>query len=282
MLSSAYFYALSAVILWSTVATAFKLTLRYIDPISMLFCSSTVASIVLWVLCILRRSCGFSGVWLRKSLLMGFLNPFLYYLVLFDAYHRLPAQIAQAINYTWAIVLVVLSMIFLRQRISVREILGVVVGFSGAVLVSSGGMILSPGGLDRLGLLLAFFSSFVWAAYWILAMGDGRERISAFAGNFTMGALYTGILLLLRGGFSCNWQGMMGSVWIGLFEMGITFLVWDRSLRTARNTAQVANLIYLTPFISLLFIRGILSESVMWSTVVGLILIVSGILMTRK
>jgi len=74
----------------------------------------------------------------------------------------------------------------------------------------------------------------------------------------------------------------MGSVWIGLFEMGITFVVWDRALRLAKNTAQVANLIYLTPFVSLLFIGGILSESIMWSTVVGLILIVSGILIARR
>jgi len=213
---------------------------------------------------------------------MGLLNPFLYYLVLFEAYNRLPAQIAQAINYTWAIVLVILSIFILRQKVTLRELVGVLVGFSGAVLVSSGGMLFIPGGLDSIGLLLAFASSFIWATYWTLAMRDRRDRILAFAGNFTMGAIYTGLLLLIKGGFSCNSPGLAGSVWIGLFEMGITFVVWDRALRLAKNTAQVANLIYLTPFVSLLFIGGILSESIMWSTVVGLILIVSGILIARR
>ncbi len=282
MLSSPYLYAFLAVLLWSSVATAFKLTLSHIDPISMLFCSSVVAAVVLWGLCFYRKVCRFSDGWLRISALMGLLNPFLYYLVLFEAYNRLPAQIAQAINYTWAIVLVVLSIFILRQKVTFRELVGVLVGFSGAVLVSSGGMLFIPGGLDAIGLLLAFSSSFIWATYWIVAMRDRRERILAFAGNFTMGAIYTGLFLLIKGGISCNGPGLAGSVWIGLFEMGITFVVWDRALRLARNTAQVANLIYLTPFVSLLFIGGVLSESIMWSTVVGLILIVSGILIARR
>lgn len=282
MLSSPYFYALSAVLMWSTVATAFKLTLSHIDPVSMLFCSSAVASVVLWGLCATGRKCAFSRRWLYMSSLMGFLNPFLYYLVLFQAYNRLPAQIAQSINYTWAIVLVILSILVLRQRIGIREIAGVLLGFSGAVLISSGGALLSPDGLDSVGLILAFSSSFIWATYWILAMRDDRDRIVAFAGNFTMGALYTGVFILLRGGFTCNAGGILGSIWIGLMEMGITFLVWDRALKLAENTARVANLIYLTPFLSLLLIGGVLSEKIMVSTVAGLILIVAGILIARR
>ncbi len=282
MLSSPYFYAILAVVLWSTVATAFKLTLSHVEPISMLLCSSVVAALVLWGMCIYGRRCSISRSWLKASAVMGFLNPFLYYVILFQAYDRLPAQIAQSINYTWAIVLVVLSMVILRQRTGIREVVGVVLGFLGAVLVSSGGALLFPGGLDGWGLLLAFSSSFVWAFYWILAMRDGRERLVAFAGNFTMGALYTALFLLFRGGFECNAGGMAGSIWIGLFEMGITFVVWDRALRLAENAARVANLIYLTPFLSLLLIGGILSESIMWSTVAGLALIVSGILMARR
>ena len=65
-------------------------------------------------------------------------------------------------------------------------------------------------------------------------------------------------------------------------EMGITFLVWDRALKLAENTARVANLIYLTPFLSLLLIGGVLSEKIMVSTVAGLILIVAGILIARR
>ncbi|MCW8945015.1 MAG: EamA/RhaT family transporter, partial [Sedimenticola sp.] len=38
--SKAYLYGISAVLLWSTVATAFKLSLRYMEPIQLLFYAS--------------------------------------------------------------------------------------------------------------------------------------------------------------------------------------------------------------------------------------------------
>ncbi|NJK98814.1 MAG: EamA family transporter, partial [Bacteroidales bacterium] len=49
--------------------------------------------------------------------MLGFLNPLLYYLVLFKAYSLLPAQIAQPLNYTWPLILVILSIIFLSKNI---------------------------------------------------------------------------------------------------------------------------------------------------------------------
>ena len=48
----------------------------------------------------------------KKVFILGLVNPFLYYLVLFKAYDLLPAQEAQAINYTWALMLAFLSVIF--------------------------------------------------------------------------------------------------------------------------------------------------------------------------
>ena len=50
-------------------------------------------------------------------LLLGLINPFLYYIVLFEAYNLLPAQEAQAINYTWVLVLSIFSIIFLKEEL---------------------------------------------------------------------------------------------------------------------------------------------------------------------
>ena len=54
---------------------------------------------------LLRR---YSGAALVRAAALGFLNPFLYYVVLFKAYDLLPAQEAQPLNYTWAITLAIL------------------------------------------------------------------------------------------------------------------------------------------------------------------------------
>ena len=59
-------------------------------------------------------------------------------------------------------------------------------------------------------------------------------------------------MLVLGGDRGVCLAGLLGGVYIGLFEMGITFLVWLKALKNAKTTAHVVNLIYLVPFLSLL------------------------------
>ena len=68
------------------------------------------------------------------GLAFALLNPVLYYLVLFEAYDRLPAQIAQPLNYTWAITLALLAVPLLGQRLSGRDMLAVLLGYGGVVI----------------------------------------------------------------------------------------------------------------------------------------------------
>ena len=108
----AYMYGIVTVLFWSTVATAFKLSLRYLDHFQLLLYSSIVSILVMSIILILQGKISLIFSYTKRqyvrSILLGFLNPFLYYTVLFKAYDLLPAQEAQPLNYTWAITLVVL------------------------------------------------------------------------------------------------------------------------------------------------------------------------------
>ena len=118
----AYIYAISAVFLWSTAATAFKLSLRVLDPIQLLFYAVLASSIVLGLIIVAQGK--WSAIFLctrrqyLQSLGMGLLNPCAYYLVLLRAYDLLPAQEAQPLNYTWAIALALLSIPLLKQKLT--------------------------------------------------------------------------------------------------------------------------------------------------------------------
>jgi hypothetical protein len=87
---------LGAVLLWSTVATAFSLTLDYLSPLQLV----TLATTFSWCFFVIRlmqpsRLAALRDTsWTQRGigLLTGWLNPGLYYLVLFAAYDRLPAQ----------------------------------------------------------------------------------------------------------------------------------------------------------------------------------------------
>ena len=75
--------------------------------------------------------------------LLGVLNPLLYYLVLFEAYDLLPAQEAQALNYTWAITLSLLSVPFLGQKLSLQELGAIMLAYLGVLFIATHGNLLA-------------------------------------------------------------------------------------------------------------------------------------------
>ncbi len=276
-------YAMVAVLLWSTVASAFKLSLRNLSYIHLLFYAS-LTSLVIFTLLLVKEG-KIRAVWKRENLrsaLLGAINPFLYYIVLFKAYSLLPAQEAQALNYTWPVMLSLLSIPFLKQKITLRQISGVLVSFGGVLVVATRGNLLSLSFRDPLGTVLGLGSAVIWASYWILNLRDSRESTVKMFWNFAFGFIYTSILATSAHQLTIPCvKGLLGAVYVGIFEMGITFLVWLKALESAETTAKVANLIYLTPFLSLLLIHLIVGEEILVSTITGLFLIVGGIIMGR-
>jgi drug/metabolite transporter (DMT)-like permease len=282
----AYIYGLSTVLLWSTVASAFKLSLRYLDYIQLLLYSTLVSIFVLSFLFTLqgktRLLFSYSGSQYLRSLVLGFLNPFLYYSVLFKAYDLLPAQEAQPLNYTWAITLALLSIPLLKQRISIRDIFSVFVSYSGVVVISTHGDIFSFRFSNPLGVALALGSTVIWALYWIYNTKDDRDPVAGLLLNFLFGLPWVLTTCLLFSNVRVsNPLGLVGAAYVGVFEMGITFVLWLSALKLSENTAKVGNLIFLSPFLSLVFIHFFVGEVILPSTLTGLALIVAGLLIQQ-
>ncbi len=279
MSRSAYIYGISAVLLWSTVASAFKLSLRYMDFVSLLFFASLTSLGVLFIVLLAQGKTGFLkelelNDYIRYAL-FGLLNPFSYYLVLFKAYDLLPAQQAQPLNYTWQIVLSFMSMIILKQRMGWKNAVGIGISFLGILVISGQG---SAGFSNALGVTLALGSAFIWASFWILNMKDGRDAVEKLFMCFLFGSVYIAALFLCIRPEIPPVQGVAGAVYVGLFEMGLTFILWLRALEKSDRTAQISMLIYLSPFISFMIIHLTVGEHITASTVIGTIFLVTGIL----
>jgi len=71
---------------------------------------------------------------------------------------------------------------------------------------------------------------------------------------------------------------MLAGVYVGCFEMGITFLLWLKALSNTSSTDKLSNIIYLVPFLSLIFIHFVVGETIFWTTFVGLSLIVFSVI----
>ncbi|MDD2228636.1 MAG: DMT family transporter [Candidatus Cloacimonetes bacterium] len=283
----AYIFAGLSILCWSSISTAFKLSLRYLTPIGLLFIASFVATLFLGISLLVTDKNKLSKQAtpkaffknLKQSLLSGLLNPFLYYLMLFEAYSKLRAQEAQALNYTWAIVLAMFSIILLKEKFRIIDLFSLLLSFAGVLIISTKGQ-LSTLRFDNLNAsILALSTSIIWAMYWIISIKDTRPALQKLFFNFLVGFLLISIyILVLRAKLLILGTSLMlafwGGVYVGIFEMGLTFYLWLKALEYTENTATISNLIFLTPFISLLFIAQLLHESIQTATIWGLCLIV--------
>ncbi|MCS7250577.1 MAG: DMT family transporter [candidate division WOR-3 bacterium] len=283
VVKKSYFFAILSVLFWSTVATAFKISLRYLNYPQLLFISSLTALFIQFLLILFQGNLHLVKENFLNSFLLGFLNPFLYYLILFQAYSLLPAQIAQPLNFTWPIVLTFFSTIFLKEKIRLINFLALIISFLGVLIISSYGKLFDFQNVNLLGIILALSSSFVWALYWILNLLDKRKEEFKLFGNFFFGVLFTIVFLLITNNFSFpKYNYLFGGIYVGIFEMGLTFFFFLKALRSAENKAKINNLIYLTPFLSLIFINFILKEKIYFTTILGLFLIIFGITLQTK
>lgn len=279
-------FAFAAILLWSTIASAFKLSLRYMDFIDLMATATWVSTVFLFLVLLFQRKLPvIAGLgWNRymNGALLGLLNPFLYYLVLLKAYSLLRAQEAGTLNYIWPITLVLLSIPLLGKKINIVSISAIFISFFGILVISTEG---NPGTLqfrEPWGAALAVGSSIFWSLYWILNMKNPLDEVVGLFINFLFGSLYILVLILIRGGYTLTLPGLAGGAYIGIFEMGLTFILWLKALKLAQNTALVSNLVYLSPFISLAIIRLAVNEEILASTFAGLIFIVAGILIQQQ
>ncbi|NLA14991.1 MAG: DMT family transporter, partial [Bacteroidales bacterium] len=219
---------------------------------------------------------------------------FLYYLILFKAYSLLPAQVAQALNMIWPLLLVLLSIPILGQKIGWMSILAMIISFLGALFIALQGDLgtLFQGRLqiqNPWGVVLALGSAFLWAFYFLLNM---KSKVSGARGllmNFLFAWIYIALFLLIRfllatttsyvGNYSL--RSVLSAIYIGMFEMAVPFVIWLKALTLAKNTAAVSSLIYIFPFLSLVLIHYVLGEPIFSSTIIGLVLIISGVLLSR-
>ncbi|OEF27192.1 DMT family transporter [Vibrio rumoiensis] len=279
----ALIYGLIAVLLWSTVATAFKLTLAQLSPIQMLFIASLVSVCTLMIICAYNGTLSQIRTTFLSDpgyfLLLGLINPLAYYLILFKAYDLLPASQAQPLNYSWAITLTLMAAIFLGQKIRKQDWVACALGYLGVLIIATKGDILALQFDSPLGVALALLSTLLWAGYWILNARNKANPIIAVLLGFIVSLPFSAALVWYEG---LSWgeidtTGWLAVVYVGLFEMGITFVLWLTALKNTKNTARVSNLIFLSPFISLMLLAQIIGETIYPSTIIGLIFILLGL-----
>lgn len=282
----AYLFALIAVLCWSTVATAFKIGLQYLSVLHLILVASITSFFVFLLIILFQKRTeeilvgGVAGI--RRSALLGAFNPLVYYMVLFTAYDLLPAQVAQPLNMVWPITLALLSVPFLKQKLSWRHVVAIFVSFTGVFFISAQGGLGGLSNTNLKGVILALLTSILWSFYWIFNVRDKRPELIKLFWNFLFGSVYLLIVAILFSDINIKWgPGLFTGIYIGFFELGFAYIFWMQAMKLSKNNAQIGNLVFIAPFISFVFIHLFLKETIYYTTFIGLLFIIAGILIQQ-
>ena len=262
------------------------MALEYLKPFELVFYASITSTLILLTIIIYQNKMTLVKMHIKKNfktvLILGSINPFLYYLVLFKAYDILPAQEAQAINYTWALMLAFLSVIFLKQKLTISDILAGIICYFGVLIIATKGEPFSLNFSNMDGVFLALLSTVLWSMYWIFNTKNKVDPVVGLFSNFLVAVPILIIYFIFTQDFIIpSFYGLGAAIYVGFFEMGFTFLFWLKAMQSAESTSKIANLIFISPFISLIFIYLLLDEQIYISTVVGLTTIIFGLIIQQ-
>lgn len=281
--------ALITVFFWSTVATAFKLALTQASPMQVVVISSFTSIIVLALIYLFKKETNqhslrhYFKLSPKRYLLAGTINPVLYYWVLFAAYDKLPAQVAQSINYTWAIVLSLLAVPILKQRFTKGDMIGLGFCYAGVFTVVTQLEFASLTHISTLGVVLALLSTVLWASYWLANTRLKAPPVTSLLLCFLCAIPSLSIIMFINiENFNFTVKNSIAGIYVGLFEMSLAFVFWLKAMRVAHSTAQISSLIYISPFLSLVFIYFILGEPIYTTTLIGLGIICVGLVLQKK
>ena len=276
-------FGLISVLLWSTVATGFKLGLEIMSVLQLLFLGTIISWLVFLICAGWQRAFYIQPADRKLVVALGLLNPCIYYLVLFSAYDLLPAYIAQPLNYTWAITLSLLAIPLLKQRLTTKSAAAICLSYVGVVILLTTGDTDDGSGLSMWGVILALLSTLFWALYWILNTRCESSPTALMFWSFTVAVPILSLAILATDGIPpLTANTIFYGAWVGLLEMGVTFLTWQSALRLTAHVSRISQLIFFSPFLSLLLIYFVLGEPVGLGAVIGLLVIVAGVWLNRS
>ena len=278
-----YIYAIATVMIWATMATVVKMMLFDIPNLEALSISSIFAFLFLLLMNIktgvIKEMKKYS---LKDYVIMsglGFIGLFVYSALYYYGLAQLSSQEACIVNYLWPIMLVVFSCIILKEKLTFMKAFAMLCSFVGIVILSTG----SAGngaGNAMLGIGSCIIAAACYGLFSVL------NKKADYNQNIAMMIIWlvVAVCAMVLGLFTENWVPIRGTQWIGMLWLGVVidavaYLLWALALKGTENTAKIANLAYLTPFLSLIVSAVVLKEAIELRAFIALVFIIGGILL---
>ena len=278
-----YLFAIGAVIMWGTMATAAKLLTGSADSMTVLFWTCLFATLFLAVYSAftgkLKKLKDLSARDLLLMVAIGSLGIFFYNWFFYLGTERLPAQQAMVVNDLWPALIIAFSCIILKEKLTFPKVTAILLSFAGIIVVVTNGDLSAFRSADLGGILFCLADAVSYALYSVLGKKMKYDKELGVLVAYGSGTLISLVFLLVQGNFTMiRLSELPGYLYNGAICNAFPYMLWVLALDRG-DTAVIANLAYLAPFVSLLVTHFVLGEEITLWSVLGLVLIVSGILL---
>ena len=276
-----FLFGLAAVFIWSTMAAVVKSVVSDIPNMEVLAVCSLIAAVFLLIVNAAGNHLRHLREYSRKDFLvisgLGFLGMFLYSATYYLGLSQLSSQEACVLNYLWPAMLVIFSTILLKEHLTAKMIIAMLCSFAGVIVLSLGGG--SGSGNRLLGMTGCILAAVFYGLFSVLnKKWDYDQRLSMMLIWFTTFVCASLVCTVTRQWVPVPGESWIGLLWIGIMINGMAYLCWALAIRGNGSTAAIANLAYLTPFLSLIVSAVFLHEKIEIQAAAALFLIIGGIL----
>lgn len=172
----------------------------------------------------------------------------------FASLARAPAATANLINYTWPLLIVLLSAALLGMRLTLRHGLGTALALAGCAMLLGGGAAFPAGA--ALGYALAAASAVVWALYSVLSRRFPGVPPGAMAGFCAGTAVLAGAAhLMSEATVALDAPAWAAVLALGVGPVGAAFVLWDRGMKHG-DPRLLGTLAFATPVLSTLILAA--------------------------
>ena len=268
---------------------ATKVALRYISPVTVVWLRFGMGLLILGAAMLARKQFALPG---RRDLayfaLVGFLG------ITFHQWLQSTGLVtAQATTTAWIVAttpvfIALLGWLVLKEKLGRVKIAGIVLAAAGVLLVVSKGDLasLASGSFGTPGDLLILISSVNWAVFSVISRWGLHKHPAARMLFYVMalGWLFTSLLFFTGPGAGeirrLAWEGWSAVAFLGIFCSGLAYIFWYDALQ-ALPVAQAGAFVYLEPFVTVVVAAIILGEAMLWSSLVGGMIILWGVWMVQ-
>ena len=276
----ALLYTSLSILAWSFIPVVSSLAQQKIDGSNFLFYSNIFSVIAIFIYAkISKYSIKFDRNIIKQTAILGFLGTFLYYVCIYFGYKFANPIEVIIVQYLWPVLIVVLSVFLLREKLTFKKILSIILGFLAIVIVITKGDISIFSFNFPIGLSVVLLGAFSFALFSVLSKKIDIDPISATLMFFVWGSLFSLIWVFCTTGLKpLDIDSLFFIAINGIIINGISYIWWVEAIRLW-EASKVAVFVYITPILGTLWLVILSNTDLFLSYGIALIfVIIAGIL----